>query len=265
MKTRRVGPRCLVMVVSVTALLAGVMVQPAGAAVTAATGSAYGYRAYGISFFGGPQPDTGPTPTVALASNASNSPQRATQVSGLVHYPPAVLFTSDAINVTSAGALGAHGFVTSLATMNNVNTSTTQPTLTGSEILTAASIASTCRVSGSGTNGATTVTGGIVQTDSGWDSNGDGLYTLPGEHPPAFAALPPNPAPNTTYTGHIHPFSGQTDYFTIVLNEHTTSSGVLTVNAVHEYYGTDPAGNTSVLKGHLILGQSVCGATVQGN
>lgn len=55
--------------------------------VTAVTGSAYGYRAYNVSLFGGAQPDTGPTPTVTLAADASNSPQTATAASGLVHRP----------------------------------------------------------------------------------------------------------------------------------------------------------------------------------
>lgn len=122
---------------SASALVMAVGVSPAWATVTAVNGSAYGYRAYNISFFGGSSADTGPTPSVALASNASNSPQTATATSGTVVYGPATLFTSDGISVSSSGSTGASGSVTSSTSVNNINQSTTQPTITGSEIVTA--------------------------------------------------------------------------------------------------------------------------------
>ena len=44
--------------------------------VTAVTGSAFGYHADQMAFAGNPEADTGPTPTVTLAPDASNSTQR---------------------------------------------------------------------------------------------------------------------------------------------------------------------------------------------
>ncbi|HVM02439.1 MAG TPA: hypothetical protein VM263_07185, partial [Acidimicrobiales bacterium] len=66
-----------VALVSTAMLLAGAGLGPASAThttVTAVSGSAFGYWADEISLFGGAQADVGPTPTVALASDASNSP-----------------------------------------------------------------------------------------------------------------------------------------------------------------------------------------------
>src|SRR5215472_4781446 len=116
-------------------LFTAVGATPVAAAnsVTAVNGSAYGYRAFGISLFGGAQTDTGPTPTAALASDASNSPQTGSAVSGIVSYGPATLFTSDGITVTATGSLGTSGSSTTTTSVNNINKSTTQPTATGSE------------------------------------------------------------------------------------------------------------------------------------
>ena len=231
--------------------------------VTAVRGSAFGYNAFNISLFGGGQPPTGPAPTVTLASDASNSPATASAPSGLVQYGPAVLFTSDQISVGTSGSLGDAGSATSTATVENVNRSTTQPSLTGSEILGADTVASTCTATTSGTSGSTTITAGSLRTDSGLDLNADGDFTDAGEHAPVFVDISGSPAAGATYTGHIHLSPTSTDYFTVILNEQVTNpDGSLTVNAVHEVYGTDPPGNTSNLKGDLIIGQSVCGVTI---
>src|SRR5215471_8778665 len=93
----------------------------AGNSVAAVTGSAYGYRAFGISLFGGAQPDTGPTPTETLASDASNSPQSATSTTGVVAYGPATLFTSDGISVQSSGSLGTAGSVNTTSSVSDIN------------------------------------------------------------------------------------------------------------------------------------------------
>ncbi|MGH9178225.1 MAG: hypothetical protein ACRD0N_06695, partial [Acidimicrobiales bacterium] len=102
--------------------------------VTAVNGGAFGYWSDDISLFGGPQADTGPTPTVALAADASNTPQNASATTGLVSYGPARLFTSDAINLQSAGSLGETGSVTTTSAIQNVNYADTQPSNTGSEV-----------------------------------------------------------------------------------------------------------------------------------
>ena len=255
-RTRTIG-RLSVFAALVSAMTLGSGVSQAMAAgnVTSVVGSAYGYRAYGISLFGGAQPNTGPKPSVKLAADASNSPRTASVSTGLVQYGPAVLFTSDRIDVATSGSLGATGSVTSSTKIQNVNKATTQPD-TGSEILTADNISSKCTKSASGSSRTTSITNGTLQTDSGLDANGDGDYTDSGEHPPVNVALPATPAANTTYTGHIHLSSTSQDDFKVVLRQHLTNAdGSLTVNAVHEYF----LGPT--LKGHLILGRVVCGVT----
>lgn len=218
---------------------------PASAAtVTSVTGSAYGYRAFNITLFGGVQPDTGPTPTVALASDASNSPQSGSAATGLVTYGPATLFTSDGISVQTSGSPGTSGAVTSTASVNDINKATTQSASTGSEELTADNLSSSC-TSGNPV-GSTSVTNGFVTTLSGSaDPN-----------PPTYANVPANPAPNTSINGSIDLSSTDTETFTYVFNEQTTdSAGNLTVNAVDEYLHGPTA------KGNVIIGQVVCGTS----
>ncbi len=241
----------------ITTLLIGLGELPASAAnVTAVTGSAYGYRAFNINLLGSPQADTGPTPTVTLASNASNSPQSASTTTGLVQYGPAVLFTSDAISVTTSGSLGSSGSVSGSTNVRNINKAATQPN-TGSEIFTADNLAGTCQASATGTSGSTRVTNGRLQTDSGLDLNGDGDYIDSGEHAPVTVTIATSPAANTTYTGHIHLSSTSQDNWKVVFNEQVVNAnGSRTVNPVHEYY-LGPS-----LTGDLIIGQAVCGVTV---
>lgn len=250
-------------VLCVSALVMGVGASPAWATVTAVTGSAYGYRAYNINLLGSAQSDTGPTPSVSLASNASNSPRVASVTSGLVSYGPAVLFTSDDISVDSSGSTGASGSVTSDASIDNINKSSTQPTLTGSEILTADNISSTCTATTATPSGSTSITNGTLRTDSGLDANDDGDYTDPGEHAPVNVTLSSSPAANTTYYGHIHVSRTQTDNWKVVFNERSTVNGVLTLSAVHEYFGVTVNGQdpNSALHGDLVIGRVVCGLT----
>src|SRR5215210_6841194 len=100
--------------------------------VTAVQGSGYGYRALNLSLFGGPQPDIGPTPSVTLAPDASNSPRGAGVDSALVMVAEtAVLLTSDKIAVETMGSLGPDGSVTSTASLTNVGKAATQPEFTG--------------------------------------------------------------------------------------------------------------------------------------
>lgn len=232
------------------ALTAGLLIamgaKPASAAsnVTSVTGSALGYHSFNIHLIGGAQSDVGPTPTMTLASDASNSPQSSTATTGVVAYGPATLFTSDAISIQSSGSTGTTGSVSTSSSVNHVNKATTQPG-TGSEALTADNISGSCSSSASATSGSTTVTNGTLLTD-----NGDAT------HPPVTTAVPANPAPNTTISGIVRINATSTDSFHYVFNEQTTStSGVLTVNPVDEYF------DGPNLTGNLIIGQVVCGVT----
>lgn len=242
----RIGsiPRVGVALVSSAMLVVG-FGQPAHADVSAVSGSAYGY--YGdVTIFGG-RNTAGPTPTVTLAPDASNSPQTATAAFGRFDAGPAVLFSSGQIDVRTEGTIGANGSVTSSTDIQNVNAS-------GQETFTATTLSSDCIASEAGASGSTTITGGTLQIDSGDD---DPTNIIP-DHPPVDVALPVNPAPTTVYDGHIH-IGQTTDSFRYVFNEQVVGpDGSITVNAGHQYL----IGPIAV--GDVILGQSVCGVTGTG-
>src|SRR5947209_9104985 len=161
-------------------------VHTAGADVAAVKGSAYGYS-FSVSLFNGPPKTGAPTPSVTLASDASNSPQSATAPSARAAADPATFFTSGPLTVRSEGSLGPNGSVTSSVDIQNVNTS-------GPESLTASKLTSTCTASQSAApTGSVTVTGGTVQTDNG---DNDPANAIP-DHPAVSVAVPANPAPNT--------------------------------------------------------------------
>jgi hypothetical protein len=233
----------------VAAALFGVVgLRPAAGQVTAVKGSAFGFRVFSLSLFGGAQPDFGPAPTVTLPAGGSATPVTATAPSADASVTPARFFTSGQLDVSTQGTTTS-GSVTSTARVANINTSQ-------QEILTAAAVESTCTANSTGVSGATTLTGGSLQIDSGLDVNGDGDYTDAGEHPPVSEALPATPAANREYMGHIHLSSTSQDTFRVVFNEQVVNGdGSITVNAVHEYL-LGP-----VAKGEVIVGQVVCGIT----
>lgn len=209
---------------------------PASAAtgVASVTGSAFGFGGFSVSALGGPPKNTGPTPAVSLTSSASNSPQSGTAPSGSVTYGPADLLSTGALSVQTTGSLGATGSVNSTADAKTLNT-------TGNEPLTASDVASTCKASTSGNTGSATVTGGSVVTD---DST----------NPVTSQSVPANPAPGTTIKGVVH-VGSSVDNFHYVFNEQSTSGGVLTVNAVHEYL------DGPLTSGSVITSQAVCGVS----
>ncbi len=226
--------------------LTGAGVGPAAAQVTAVRGSALGYLAT-VSILDAPTATRGPAPTVNLPSGGSGTPVAATEPSGRVVFGPATIFSSGQLEVSTQGT-PAGGTVTSSSKVTNVNTS-------GAEVLTAASIASTCTASASGVSGTTTITNGVLYTDSGVDLNSDNDYTDAGEHAPVTMNVPPNPAPNTVIPGHIH-IGDVVDNFEYVFNEQITNAdGSITVIAAHQRL-LGPAG-----KGDLFIGQSICGVT----
>ncbi|HEX6537645.1 MAG TPA: hypothetical protein VF155_00505 [Candidatus Dormibacteraeota bacterium] len=219
---------------SASGLLFAIGAGPASAAgsVASVTGSAFGFGSFSIVGPFGALKNVGPTPAVTLASNASNSPQSGTAASGSIIAGPADLFSSGAITVQTAGSLGAAGSVSSSSDVKTLNT-------TGNEPLTAADAASSCKATTSGNTGSATITGGSVVTD---DST----------NPPTTATVPANPAPNTSIAGVVH-VGAAVDHFHYVFNEQSTSGGVLTVNAVHEYL------DGPLTSGSWIAGQAVCG------
>ncbi|MCA1683916.1 MAG: hypothetical protein LC708_02140, partial [Actinobacteria bacterium] len=213
--------------------------------VTAVSGSAYGYY-LSVSLFGGPPTVVGPTPTVTLPPGGT-----VTAASGSASAGPARFFSSGPITVSSNGTTGPAGSVTSSASVTNVNNSGQEsfgyPSGSGTSPP-YTSISSTCTVNQNGPTGYTTITNGILQIDNGDDTPGN-------VHPPVNVLLPTNPLPNTEYLGHIH-VNGAQDNFRYVFNEQIVSGNTITVNAAHEYI----LGPTAV--GDLIIGQSVCNATV---
>jgi hypothetical protein len=200
-------------------------------------GSAYGYSC-DVTVFGSSSPAT-PTPAVSLASDASNSPQTASVASARADAGPATIFSSGRIDVSTSATLGPPGSVTSSANIAHRG-------VVGQDSFTARNLASTCTASESDVSGSTTITDGMLITDSGGDSPG---------HDPVTVPLPTNPPPNTTYEGHLH-IGSMTDTFRWVFNEQILNAdGSLTVNAAHQYL-LGP-----IATGELIIGQVVCGIT----
>jgi hypothetical protein len=270
-RTRTGGRRRpAVFALACSAVLVGVGPGPAGGAstalVTAVNGSAFGYWADEISLFGNPQADTGPVPTVTLASNASNSPEADAAPTGLVRYGPATLLTSDAIAVSSVGNLGEAGSVTSTSSILNINYAATQPT-TGSEIFgypppelpgsgyinfnpynLRTSVAGNATADGSGASGSTTILNGMMRTHHQSSTDCSSPTTPCGRageahthdplDPEGVVTIPTDPPPNYKVAGHVHLGATTTDYFVIVFNEQVLNpDGSITVTPVHEYFG----------------------------
>jgi hypothetical protein len=232
----------MVMALAFPAVMAGVVTQPALAQVTGVTGSAYGYS-LNASLFGGTVNMVGPVPSVILPAGGSATAVTQTAATGRAAITPATFFSSGQIDVSTQGTT-AGGTVTSSATIANLNTSQ-------NEVLTASRIASTCTASTSGATGTTTVTGGNLQTDNG---DTDPTNTIP-DHPAVTVTVPTNPAPNTTFEGHIH-VGDAVDSFRYVFNEQIRNAdGSLTVNAAHQFL------LGSIAQGELIIGHVVCGVT----
>lgn len=245
--------------------LAGALVAvgytPAGAThtqVTSVTGSAFGYHVDEIRFANNPEPDAGPTPSVALLSNATNSPQEASVDSTLVvrGLGAATLLTTDAVTVSASGSLGPSGSSVVTSTLTNVNKAASQPG-TGGEILTADSIQGSCSSDQSGSTRTTTITNGTLQIDSGLNlnPNEDDDFDDPGEHAPVVVSIPTNPTVGSFMDGHIHLGPEGVDDFRVVFNEQSGN----TVTAVHEILGT---ASPDLMTGHIYLGRSVCGVTI---
>jgi hypothetical protein len=198
-------------------------------------GGAYGHFIT-VSLFGGPAGTRGPAPSVTLPAGGSATPITDSAPSATGQFGPATVFSSGALEVSTQGTPG--GTVTSSAKVSNLNTS-------GQEVLTAASVSSTCSASASGSSGSATISGGKLTTSEGSNLDSDADDTV--------VQVPENPAPNTSYDGKIETVG---DSFRYVFNEQVKNAdGSITVNAAHQYL----LGPTAV--GELIIGQSRCGST----
>lgn len=241
-----------------------------------------GYWATGISLFGGAQADNGPTPTVTLAADGSNSPQDGSAAQGTVKYGPANIFTSDGITVHTEGSKASGGTVKSTSELKNLNKATTQPDATGSEILTADSVTGSVTATPSGVTATVSITNGSFEAHSNAANCSSptascGGHTHDGANPTGATPVPANPPANYKVQGHVHLNDTSTDYFVIVFNEQITNSdGTMTLNPVHEIFGAklDGSGNVvadppysqggSILHGDLYLGQVVAGVNSTG-
>ena len=229
-KRNRLGARRLSLVAVVLTLGAWLAtISPSSADVSAVRGRAFGIFVT-ATVPGGQSGTRGPEPVVELAPNASNSPQAATGGQGVVIIGPAELLSWSTTDVRTEGATGVNGFVTSTATVTNLNRRQ-------NEVFTAAAATATCRADETGVSGSTTIgtpasPGGVLQTDQG---DNDPENNIP-DHPPTTVNIPQNPAPNTTFTGHVHP-GGDTDNFRYVFNEQIVNpDGSITVRAAHQYF-----------------------------
>jgi hypothetical protein len=203
---------------------------PAGADVTAVSGSAFG-ASVNVGIDHDFDPGTPrlpvvlpPTPEVTLAPSGGNE---AASVPAMSVGPGGVFLTSGPLSVTTAGTTGPTGSSTSTATVLS-------PIVLG--VLTAASVSSTCTASETGgLTGSTAITNGsLVQ-------NATTTVTLDAA-----------PAPNTTYQGVDNREGGSGDTFTVILNEQTVTAESITVTAVHVILGGPLA------TGDIYVGQSHC-------
>ncbi|MHB1535250.1 MAG: hypothetical protein ACYC1D_11725 [Acidimicrobiales bacterium] len=231
----------------------------AGAAITSVTGSAYGYYS-SISLFGGPffkcgisfstPPPPCPNPVVTLPAGGSVTPVTASLPSEDLTYGPAHIFDSGPINISTQGAPGPFGTVTSSTSIQGCTTAVYNGCNVGQIYagpFTATSVSSTCTANGGTPVGSTTIVGGLLAESP----TGGGFGLTPG--PPI--VVPTNPPPNYTVKA-FFPDTGK--QYTYVFNQQIVNpNGSLTVNAAHEYLNAGGVG----ANGDLIFGQSVCGAT----
>lgn len=231
--------RIWIFVVAVFSLtIVGIGPRAALAEVASVRGSAFGYSA-NVTFGATPPQVTPPTPAVTLPATGSAAPLTASAATGSVQVLAARLFSSGPLSVTTQGTTGATGSITSSVDIQNVNTSE-------QEVFTASRVTSTCAASETGRSGSVTITGGTLQTSENAGPNGA----------PVVVDIPANPTPGLTFEGQLESVG---DRYRVVFNEQIPNAdGSITVNAVHQYL-LGP-----IVRGELIIGQSVCGVTAAG-
>ena len=240
---RRDRPHTGAAAIAITVVVgAALLVQagPAFAVVSDVRGTGFGAFAH-ITILGGLN-RSGPNPVATLPAGGSASAVTASAPSTLVQFGPATIFTSGAASVSTQGTPGG----------GSVSTSTSVSSITNAsgEVFTATSVSSSCAASEGARSGTTTISGGVLQTDSG---DNDPTNAIP-DHPAVNVTVPTNPAPNTAINGHIH-VNNATDTFTYVFNEQVVGAdGSMTVSAAHlKLIGPNAVGD-------LYVGQSVCAA-----
>lgn len=229
------GPRRSLVLLATLGVVGLPQVAAVADEVTAVTGSAFGYFT-DVSLFGGPSEERGPAPTVALATDASNSPLHATVSSAAATYGPAVVFRSGRIDVHAEAALGTDGYATTSSTVLGDPDPSQRP-----EPFVYDAVSSSCSADASGTAVTTTITSGVVGTR--YDDSGERIES---------EAVPTSPAPGYTIEGTLN--TG--DSFRIVFNEQQVlDDGSVSVIAAHLYL----LGPTAV--GDVVIGHSACGLT----
>ncbi|HWH34651.1 MAG TPA: hypothetical protein VNT56_04955 [Acidimicrobiales bacterium] len=213
---------------------------PAAAQEDGLTGSAFGFFT-SVGLFGGPPTEIGPAPQVTLPPEGSAEPVTMTDPDGTsVQFGPAVIVEPTAMTVSTQGQ--ADG-VTSTAALEFSEDRDAQL-----DPLNAARVVSECTATPAGLSGSATLSDAtlVLRTD---EESGE---------PAEEVDVPADPEPNTTLGGTIDHVG---DTFRVVFNEQIEAGGILTVNAVHVYFGQDAEGAATggVAQGEAILGQAVCG------
>lgn len=202
--------------------------------VATVTGSAFGARGdVTITLFGGTL-HLDPTPSVTLP--AAGGSQTDTAPSASLASGPADILETGALTVSTQGTTGSTGSVTSTASAQDV----------GPGPITADSMTSTCTADESGVTGSAQIANGVVVTDDvDPDNDTDDIKVQ----------VPPNPPPNTSYTGILRGVGNDT--FRVVFNEQVVTAGSITVNAMH-LIATGP-----IALGDVFVGHSVCGVSTE--
>lgn len=222
--------------------------QSAEAQVTEVTGSAYGFFT-SLSLFGGPPTVIGPIPTVSLPADGSSTPITATSNGESAVIGPAVLVESDTITVSTEGTTGDNGSVASSSMVGFPLPQEDQV-----DPFNADSVSASCTADASGTTATVSLKNASLVTKTD-DVEGDPVDTMD---------VAETPAPNTIAGGTIDNIS---DTFRVVFNEQIEENGVITVNAVHFFFGQNAQGEEvsgGPAVGELIVGQAVCGVAASG-
>lgn len=220
--------------------------RPAAAQNAELVGSAFGFFT-SVGLFGGEVTDIGPAPLVTLPPDGSVEPITMTDPDGsTVQFGPAVIVEPVSMTVSTQGDSGS---VTSTAVVTFAENQDDQL-----DPFNADDLSSECTAASADPSGRVVLTAAslVLSTD---ENTGDPTETTD---------IPAEPEPNTTFGGTIDHIG---DTFRVVFNEQIRDGGVLTVNAVHFYFGQDAAGQDTdgVAQGEAVIGQTVCGAGTAGS
>lgn len=221
-------------------LLLGGGPQPATGQEGGLVGSAFGFFT-SVGLFGGPATDIGPVPLVTLPPEGSAEPITTTDPTGeSAQFGPAVILEPSAMTVSTQGEGGSVSSSASITFSENRDEQV--------DPLYADELTSECTGTLSDRSGTVTLGNGslVLRTD---ENTGESTETID---------LPAQPEPNTTFGGTVDHLG---DTFRAVFNEQIDEGGILTVNAVHIFFGQNAEGEETdgVSSGEAVIGQVVCG------